>query len=92
MTTEQTVERQATRLEEDRLGLLHGDRLTIAAYDSAVINQRREWVVAAADAVDFPRPGDQVAVRVECQRGMLFGVALELWDKRGTPQHALPQP
>ena len=88
MTTEQTVERQATRLEEDRLGLLHGDRLTIAAYDSAVINQRREWVVAAADAVDFPRPGDQVAVRVECQRG----VALELWDKRGTPQHALPQP
>ena len=88
MTTEQTVERQATRLEEDRLGLLHGDRLTIAAYDSAVINQRREWVVAAVN----PRPGDQVAVRVECQRGMLFGVALELWDKRVTPQHALPQP
>ena len=88
MTTEQTVDRQATRLEEDRLGLLDGDRLTIAAYDSAVINQRREWVVAAADAVDFPRPGDQVAVRVEGQRG----VALELWDKRGTPQHAQPQP
>ena len=88
MTTEQTVERQATRLEEDRLGLLDGDRLTIATYDSAVVDQRRDRIVAAVNAVDFPRPGDQVAVRVECQRG----VALELWDKRGTPQHAQPQP
>ena len=68
------------------------DRLTIATYDSAVVDQRRDRIVAAVNAVDLPRPGDQVAARVECQRGMLFGVALELWDKRGTPQHAQPQP